>query len=398
MAQTKGKRLPLGVRQLPTGRFQARYVGPDMRRHQATFATSELANGWLVKERQLMDKNKVEPGAWTPPADRVADLRWQAEVERLNTFRVLAEEYLTTRDLRPVTVRNYRRLLARNLLPVFGDVPLKKITTADVRAWHSTQSPTTPADTAAAYRLLRSIMQTAEADGLLGTSGRNPVQMRGKSAAKPKRSYGAATLDEIQGITNAMPERLKLAVVLAAWCALREGEILELRRSDVDPKAGTVRVTRKVEKDRDAAADGACLNCGRVIGPPKTDAGVRTVHVPPPLIPLLRAHMLEHTDPGAFGLLFPGERKDHMSVRYLLSHYGTARATAGRDDLPFHGLRKTALTLAGREGATAAELKRRGGHSSDRAMAIYQLADDNRDREIAERLGRTFTEWESSTN
>ncbi len=35
-----------------------------------------------------------------------------------------------------------------------------------------------------------------------------------------------------------MPERLRLAVHLGAWCALRYGDVAELRRSDIDVKTG----------------------------------------------------------------------------------------------------------------------------------------------------------------
>ena len=45
-----------------------------------------------------------------------------------------------------------------------------------------------------------------------------------------------------------MPERLQLMVTLASWCALRFGEIVELRRGDVDLGA---------ESDQDPARCGA---------------------------------------------------------------------------------------------------------------------------------------------
>lgn len=35
-------------------------------------------------------------------------------------------------------------------------------------------------------------------------------------------------------ITQAMPDKLRLAVQLGAWCAMRYGEVFELRRKDLD--------------------------------------------------------------------------------------------------------------------------------------------------------------------
>ena len=46
---------------------------------------------------------------------------------------------------------------------------------------------------------------------------------------------------------------------------------------------------------------------------------------------------------GPTGLLFPGDRTDHMSVRYLMDRYRPAREAAGRPDLTIHHLRHTAL-------------------------------------------------------
>lgn len=370
---------------LPSKNYRARYLH-DLQRWSApaTFTTKAAAEAWLTDERRL-----IESGNWTPPADRLEEERLKAEQAKRNTFAVFADEYVSTRNLRPTTVREYERLLSGTLLPAFGDKPLTRITLADVRQWHRGLPKETPAQNAAAYRLLRSILNAAESEELID---RSPARLRGASAAKVVRTYPAATLGELQRITDAMPDRLKLLVTLAWSCGLRESELLELRRKDIDVRAGTVRVERKVEKDADPNATGACGDCGRVIGPPKTAAGVRTVHIPPPFMSDVRSHLLQHAAPGEDGLLFPGERNDHMSVRYLQTFYRAARDAAGRHDLPLHGLRKTALTLAGQENATAAELKRRAGHSSHQAMAIYQLADDERDKQLAARLGERYEE------
>lgn len=169
--------------------------------------------------------------------------------------------------------------------------------------------------------------------------------------------------------------------------------MLELRRSDVDGVSGWIHVARKIDKDIIPGVKGACPHCGRAITAPKTASGIRTVHLPPPFLPMLQKHLLEHCAPGPDGLLFPGDRTDHMSVRYLMDRYRPAREAAGRPDLTIHHLRHTALTLAGQHGATAAELQARAGHASQAAMAIYQHATLDRDKALAERIGATYDAW-----
>lgn len=64
-----------------------------------------------------------------------------------------------------------------------------------------------------------------------------------------------------------MPERLRLMVELAAWCALRFGEVAELRRGDVDLKNGVIRVSRAVQwvdGKKIGRTKGRQRACGRV--------------------------------------------------------------------------------------------------------------------------------------
>ncbi len=370
--------------------YRARYAMPDGNRYSRTLATKVDAEAWLAAERALIDRD-----TWSPPAVRKAAAEKREQEAAVNTLRAYADRYLSERPLRPNTAHNYRALLTSRILPVLGDLPLKAVTLAEVKAWRAGMDPKTTAANAAAYRLLRSILQAAEEEELID---RAPPKIRGASAAGVSRVAVPATLDEIAVISDAMPERLKLFIVLAAFVGLRQGELLELRRSDVDGDTGRISVSRKVDKDAVPGAAGACPRCGRAISAPKTASGVRTVHVPPPFLPMLQTHLREHTADGPTGLLFPGDRSDHMSVRYLMDRYRPARKAAGREDLTIHHLRHTALTLAGQHGATAAELQARAGHASQAAMAIYQHATRDRDKALATKIGENYTAWRSSTS
>jgi integrase len=364
---------------------RARYAMPDGTRYSRTLAAKIDAEAWLAAERALIDRD-----TWSPPAARRAAAEKREQYAAVNTLRAYADHYLAERRLRPNTAHNYRALLTSRILPVLGNLPLKSVTLAEVKTWRAGLDPRTTAANAAAYRLLRSILQAAEEEELIDQA---PPKIRGASAVRVSRVAVPATLEEIAVITDAMPERLKLFIVLASFVGLRQGELLELRRSDVDGETGRISVSRKVDKDAVPGAAGACPKCGRAISAPKTASGVRTVHVPPPFLPMLQKHLADHAAAGPAGLLFPGDRSDHMSVRYLMDRYRPAREAAGRSNLTIHHLRHTALTLAGQHGATAAELQARAGHASQAAMAIYQHATQDRDKALAERIGETYDSW-----
>lgn len=365
--------------------YRARYAMPDGTRYSRSFGTKMDSEAWLAAERSLIDREE-----WSPPAARrMAAERRERDAVR-NTVGAFAKRYLVERDLRPTTVRSYQTLLDSRILPYFGEMPLRDVTLSEVKRWRASLDPETVSSNAAAYRLLRSVLQAAEEEELID---RAPPKIRGAGTARVKQVAVPATLDEIAVIVDAMPEHLKLFIVLGAFVGLREGELLELRRSDIDGITGRMSVTRKVDKEADRSIRGACAECGRPISSPKTRSGVRTVHVPPPFLPMLQQHLLEHTAEGSNGLLFPGDRTDHMSVRYLMDRYRPAREKAGRPDLTIHHLRHTALTLAGQHGATAAELQARAGHASQAAMAIYQHATLDRDQALAEKIGATYDAW-----
>lgn len=187
-------------------------------------------------------------------------------------------------------------MLADHVYPTFGYVPVVAIKPSTVREWHSTLArgdgkkikdrPTTRAH---AYGLLRTIMHSAVSDELIGA---NPCRVRGAGSAKRARKIRPASLPELEALTNAMPERYQLVILFAAWCALRFGELAELRRSDVDVKNGLVHVRRGVIRTKGE----------RIIKGPKSEAGKRTVKIPPHLMPMVKDHLRDHVA-GREGLL-----------------------------------------------------------------------------------------------
>ena len=331
------------------------------------------------------------------------------------TVAEFARRYLSDRVLRPKTIKGYESLLNSRILPFFAQMTLSEVTLGQIKIWRASLDPATASTNAAAYRLLRSILQAAvdlshpgfhaakTGFDLLFLAVEDVVliaralpKIRGAGNAPVRYVAIPATFEELAIIVEQMPERLRLLIIIAAFVGLREGELLELRRLDIDTSSGVIKVSRKIDKDANPNARGACVNCGRPISAPKTRSGIRTVHLPPPFWELLCDHLASYAAPGPTGLLFPGERTDHMSVRYLMDRYRPAREAAGRPDLTIHHLRHTALTLAGQHGATAAELQARAGHSSQAAMAIYQHATIERDRMLAARIGESYVAWARS--
>lgn len=361
------------LRRERSGRWSAAYIGPDNRLHRAatTFDAKDNAVAWLAGERKLLDLD-----SWTPPADR----RASKPTAKGKTLREYSEEWLENRrtsrgPIKPRTKADYRRLLDRHVLPVLGERPLVRITSDEVNVWYLSLNGKTPTERAHAYQLLRAILATA-AEPKVKLISQNPCQIDGAGQVSRAHEVRTASVDELLAITAAMPERLQLAVLLGAWCALRYGEIAELRRKDIDLRQEVIRVRRGV-----TWPDGKAT-----VGSPKSKAGLRDVHVPPHTVSIIRAHLNEHTAPGPEALLFPSLSGGHLHPRTFGKAFDKAREAAGRSDLHFHDLRHTGAVLAAQTGATLAELMARLGHSTPGAAMRYQHAAADRDREIAQRL------------
>jgi integrase len=223
-----------------------------------------------------------------------------------------------------------------------------------------------------AYSLLRTIMNTALADDVIPA---NPCRVRGAGSVKRARQIREASLAELEAIALAMPPRYRLMVLLAAWCALRFGELTELRRSDIDVKNAVVRVRRGVVRGDD----------GRVVKDPKSEAGKRPVNIPPHLMPAVKDHLAGHVAASRDALVFPAASSAHMAPSALYSVYHPAREAAGRpiSDSMTSGNR---AVLAAATGATLAELMARLGHSTMDAAMAYQHASQDRDKVIAAAL------------
>jgi integrase len=243
-----------------------------------------------------------------------------------------------------------------------------------LRSKHHDLGPRTPTLRAHAYALLKTIFTTAVSeDEVLA----NPCRIRGAGQARRRVKIKPATLAELEKLVAAMPPKYKAAVLLAAWCALRFGELAELRRKDLDLKNGVIHVRRGVVR----------VAGSTIVGTPKSSAGYRDVAIPPHLVPILRAHRDEHAAWGADGLLFPGANGTSNLVPSTLTRaFYPAREAAGRPDLRWHDLRHTGAVLAASTGATLAELMSRLGHSTPGAAMRYQHASQERDREIARKL------------
>jgi integrase len=376
---TRNGRRPFGsVRKLPSGRWQARVHLPDGRRINAdrTFATKTDAGLWIDAQRTAA------------AAGRTLD------PERARaTLAAYARGWLGHQaHLAPRTREIYRHQLERHVLPEIddtvpplGDLALNELTPELVRRWYRALVVNQTRSIAAkAYVRLRQVLNQAVDDERIL---RNPCRIK-RGGVERHDEQRFATIAELLELAGAVPDRYRAMILTAGLAGLRQGELLALRRRDLDLRAGVIHVRRKRQQ----------LASGEIIeSEPKSEAGKRTVALPEPLVDELRAHLARFASKGIDTYVFtssdgqPIERNNFRKRVWLPA----TRATRLKG-LRFHDLRHTAGTLAARTGATTKELMARLGHSSSNAALIYQHASADRDRSIADGLSAMFRDAQTS--
>ena len=361
MPNARGRRRRFGtVRRLPSGRYQARYPGPDgvLRPADDTFATKTEAERWLTrKEAEILQGEWIDAGL------------------------VLVADYGSTwieerPGLRPKTVELYRWLLRSFIAPHFKTATIAEVTLARVRRWRKglLDSGVSEVTAAKAYRLLRAIFNTAVDDGLVR---RNPCRIKGAGDEhSPERPL--LTVAQVYALADAVGPRHRALILLLTFASLRWSELAALRKEDIDLDACTVWVTRQIYY---------LPGGGHTFGPPKSKAGIRLVVFADIIAPDLRAHFETVSDPAALVFTSPNGAPLRHSNFYRRV-WMPALKLLGLADTHIQDLRHVGNQFTSDAGASLREMMTRMGHSSTRAALIYQDSTTERQREIADQVSK----------
>ena len=197
------------VRKLPSGKYQASFVGPTGKRQNApdTFLTKTDASRWLTKVEADLSR-----GTWLDD-----------ELGR-QPFGDYARTWL--RDNTKIGPR-YRETCMRNLrlhMAALEDIPLRALTPPVIREWYAAAMRGKGGRTSIqqSYRFLHAVLATAVRDGAIPA---NPANIPGAGTDRAKERP-VASVAQVVALIEAITPRYRAAVLLGAWCGLRRGEII----------------------------------------------------------------------------------------------------------------------------------------------------------------------------
>lgn len=280
------------------------------------------------------------------------------------SFRQVTEDFLQHRaeikKIQPDTLRDYRSLIARAWLPLWGHLPIESITTEDLENWQKAHANGRSHKTLMEARgLLFSIFKFAVQRELLPGNPMSrvetPVQERLERTSVTGVHY--FTVPQLAAIRSHLCPVATDLVDVAYFTGMRWGEYTALRVSDLHlaDEWPHITVLRAWKRGR------------KTTGPTKTDAGFRNVYLPEDAVELL--HRLTNGRSGDEHVLLNGDGNPWKSSAFHKSHWHRAVAEA-RKELPLpeksqiRMLRHTYVVHMMTAGMPLTVLQRQVGHKS----------------------------------
>ena len=242
----------------------------------------------------------------------------------------------------PRTVRQAEVHVAK-IVAAFGGRRLDSIRPSDVKSWTVKLKTEGLADSYvyAIHARLAQVLADAVHDGVLV---RSPVSRRTSPKAGRPRPYVAST-EQVWALHDAMGERYRAGVLLAAFAGLRLAEVCGLRVEDVDFMRGVVNPVRQYPADE-----------------LKTEISRTPIPIPASLALTLSAHVAEFSD----GWLLTNEWDRQLGPWQLQRAFRAARAEV--EGLPagfrFHDLRHYFASLLIAAGSDIKVVQTRLRHAS----------------------------------
>jgi integrase len=287
-------------------------------------------------------------------------------------------EHTSKEQVKPSTYAQYHERVYRHLIPALGEVPVSRLTRAQVQelVWELSGKGLAAATVSSIAGILCSAMKKAAE---LRLTMKNPCEnlILPRSECKERRALDRAEQIRLEKRLSFGGESVETGVLLSLYAGLRIGEICALRWRDIDLFGGslTVRGTLQRMKNLGSGPKTVLLE-----GPPKSRRSHRSIPLPAALTDKLRRRAKS-----ADCYVLTGS-SEPIEPRTLRARFSKLAAQAGLD-IPFHSLRHTYATRClelNFDVQTVSELLGHSGAST--TMRVYAHSVFGHKRLLTERL------------
>jgi integrase len=282
------------------------------------------------------------------------------------------------------TAARHRGIVEKNIIPRLGHVPMRKLTAVHIEAfeaelqregwvkWRRQQKKVQDAEPAQAEKrglsaqtvqhVHRTLSQALSHAVRLEVLVKNPAAQV-KPPRPERREIKILGKDEIGTLLKAAKgTQLYLPVLVAVTAGLRRGELLGLRWSDLDLKAGTLTVNQSIERIKGKVAFKA----------PKTKTSRRSITLPAATVQALQEYRGTQAEErlklgfgrDSRGLVLTRADAEPQDADSLTKAFARLVAATKVTPITFHGLRHTHISHLLMDGVHVKVVSERAGHAN----------------------------------
>ncbi len=296
--------------------------------------------------------------------------------------------------IRPGTRENYELRIYKHIIPALGEVPLNKLTQSDLIQFYTQLKANgriqytetlgaglSDRTVRSCHAIIKQALKKAAEDRLLKYSPASSCRL------PPQRSKQMQVLtpEEMQRfLIQAKYDGYYEIFLLALATGLRRGELMALSWEDIDFDTGELTVRRSVRR-----TDGKLL-----VSEPKTQAGFRTILLPPSVVRVLREYRRSVDSRWVFPSPILEDSPRDPST--LAAKMKLVLERAGCKIVRFHDLRHTFATEALEHGMDVKTLSAMIGHvSAATTLNIYAHVTDIMQEQAAQKIDKEIFGRES---
>lgn len=300
-----------------------------------------------------------------------------------------SEEWLRIKEstVAASTLASYKYVLTTYIRPYLGNLQLDAITTLNVRALLRTLCDKSARTQSYVITVLRMMLKLAVEEELIPKNVADFVKKPKAQKVREMVTLSKAQVDQFLDVIS--DAELHTIFRLAFTSGLRRSELLGLRWSDVDFKAGTISVNQTVLNIEDKTT---------VVASTKNKSSKRTISMDPATMAELKQHKvnvskrrLQTLHWEDHNLVFPGKRGGARNPQKVSKHCRRFAKAIGVEGFSMHGTRHTHATLLIEAGVNFKVIQMRLGHSSyQMTMDIYSHLTPVMEADIKEKLVAIF--------
>jgi integrase len=270
------------------------------------------------------------------------------------------------------SVKQYRTILDRSVVPFFGVRGIRDVSSAQIEEWVEWMRESCnykPTTLRFRFSLLQSAFDWSIEQGLVDANPCRSVALpvsRARTHREQRAEVHVPDTGTVMAVIKAAPERYRGMFWLMAGCGLRLGEAMGISRDRISFSAQSITVDRQVACDRDTGSGRyGSMRLRHVKWREDGELG-RRVPLPDVVALALRRHLRDHPTWGPDDLLFSNATGTGLLYPYYWYRriWRPALDVAGVEHFKSHGLRHFyAASLLG-QGVPVSEVSAWLGHTS----------------------------------